>query len=223
MRAFLFSAALVTALASGQVAADDVEITFGGGRVTVIATDVPVQAILGEWARVGDTTFVDAEGLTGPPVHLQLIDVPETEALRVLLRDAAGYVAARRAAAADTSSRFDRVRVMPTSRIAPTASARTFDAGTSGLSPAQQEPTVTGLFPNPSANLAFDELEELRELLPQPFDDIDDVDEMDRPSNLPGGAPATAPRPGMVVSPAEAPAPFIRRPVRPQPSDDNRR
>ena len=203
-------------LAGGQLAADDVEVTFRSGRVTIIATDVTVQTLLREWARVGDTTFVDAEGLTAHPVRLQLIDVSETDALRVLLRDAAGYVTAPRVASADTSSQFDRVLVMPTSRIAPTASARVFDA---------QEPTgsVSGRFADPTSDLAFDELEQLRELLPQPFDL---VDETDLPADQPGrydDFPATAPRPGMVVSPAEEPAPFIRRPVRPQPFDDNRR
>ena len=210
-------------IANPVSAAGDVELTFGGGHVTVIALDVTVQEILQEWARVGDTTFVDSESLTGPPVRLQLIDVPETQALRVLLRDAAGYVAAPRATTADTSSQFDRVLVMPTSRVTAADYAPVFDGGASSPPPVQQAPirSFPGRPPVQPQDFAFDELEKLRELLPQPFD-FDAPGQSDRPAQG-SGAAATAPRPGMIVAPADEPAAFIRRPVRPQPSDDNTR
>lgn len=205
-------------------AAGDLELTFGGGHVTVIALDVTVQEILQEWAQVGDTTFVDSESLTGPPVRLQLIDVPETHALRVLLRNVAGYVAAPRATTTDTSSQFDRVLVMPTSRVAAAAYAPVFDGGASGPPPVQQAPirSFPGRPPDQPQDLAFDEIEELRELLPQPFNFVDGPGRSDQPAQG-SGATETAPRPGMVVAPAEKPAAFIRRPVRPQPSDDKPR
>jgi len=222
MRSLLCSAALVMVIANPATAAGDLELTFGGGHVTVIALDVTVQEILQEWARVGDTTFVDSESLTGPPVRLQLIDVPETQALRVLLRDAAGYVAAPRAATADTSSRFDRVLVMPTSRAVPQTNAPVFDGGATGLPPAQQAPgsSFPGWPSDQPQDLPLDELEQLRELLPQPFDLGNERGQSDQP-NQSRGAVATAPRPGMTVAPSEEPASFIRRPVRPQPADDD--
>ena len=226
MRWILLSATLVILLASGRLAAaGDLEVTFSDGHVTVIATDVTVLEILQEWARVGDTSFVDAESLSGAPVRLQLVDVPEADALRVLLRGAAGYVAAPRAVGAEASSRFDRVLVMATSQVAATTYVPPFDPSAPSPSPAQQAPTgfAPGLFPDPPQDFDFDELEELRELLPQPFDDFDQLDESTSQPRRGGGATATAPRPGMVVAPSEEPAVFIRRPVRPQPSDENPR
>ena len=222
MRSMLCSAALAMVVANPAAAGGDLELTFGGGHVTVIALDVTVQEILQEWARVGDTTFVDSESLSGPPVRLQLIDVPETQALRVLLRDAAGYVAAPRAATADTSSRFDRVLVMPSSRVAPEIYAPVFNGGVAGPPPVQQAPGAS--FPGwPSdqpQDFPVDELEQLRELLPQPFDFVNEPGRSDQPDQR-RGTVATAPRPGMVVAPSEEPATFIRSPVRPQPSDDD--
>ena len=112
-------AASLTALAQvitvSLGAADGLELSFQDGRVTVIATDVTVTRILEEWAEVGDTRFVDADTLNRVPVRLEMFDLPEADALRVLLRDAAGYVAAQRAIQTEGSSRFDRVLVMATS------------------------------------------------------------------------------------------------------------
>jgi hypothetical protein len=69
--------------ASAQV----VDIEFGDGRVELIAENVTASRILDEWARVGRTTVVNGERVSGPPVTLQLIGVPEREALDVILRD----------------------------------------------------------------------------------------------------------------------------------------
>ena len=209
------------------IAADDLELSFSDGRVTVIATDVPVRTILQEWARVGETEFVDADKLTGRPVRLQLVDVPEATALRVLLRQAAGYVAAPRAERTPDASRFDRVLVMTASRR-PASSSYTPSLGSSapGPVPAQRGPTSVPGFSADSSldefdNYEFDddELEELRELLPEPFSFID---RSARPDDQRFGN-ATASRPGMVVSPSDdEPAVFLRGPVRPQAPDDPR-
>ena len=93
-----------------------VEFSLSGGRATIVASNVSVREILHEWARTGDTTIVDADALSQSRVTLELRNVPETVALRTLLRNAAGYVAAPRANAARGGSRFDRIIILATSR-----------------------------------------------------------------------------------------------------------
>ena len=61
---------------------------------------MPLRQILAEWAKVGGTRIVNAERVTGPPVTLSCSKVPEQQALAVLLRSVAGYLAAPRRAAA---------------------------------------------------------------------------------------------------------------------------
>ena len=108
--------------AATAAAAGEVTVRIANGRATVIAKDVPVRQILAEWAKVGDTKITNAERIAGGPVTLELIDVPEKEALSILLRTVAGYIAAPRPANMAGASQFDRIIVMPTSR-APVASA----------------------------------------------------------------------------------------------------
>ena len=77
--------------------------------------------MLNEWARLGQTRMVGLEKLGGGLLTLELTNVPEKQALEILLRSVAGYVAAPRASvAADASvaanvSRFDRLMLLPTS------------------------------------------------------------------------------------------------------------
>ena len=112
----------LVAAAPSVVSAGDLKLSLTNGRVTIIADDVPVRQILAEWARVGRTTVVNAEKLAGPSVTLQLIDVPEAQALETLLRSASGYVVAQRAAFVPGASAYDRILILPTSR-APATSA----------------------------------------------------------------------------------------------------
>ena len=215
---------LVTLLAlvatSSLGAADGLELSFKNGRVTVIAMDVSVAAILQEWAQVGDTRFIDGDKLDRVRVRLEMIDVPESEALRVLLRDAAGYVTAPRAVHVEGSSRFDRVLVMATTRRQTSLAAGsppTFGTAPAALAPAQGAAAVA------LPGSGFDDrernaLEELRELLPQPSLVARPGT---RPTQRPGPTlPATASRPGMPVETNDDQAPvFIRQPVRPQTGD----
>jgi hypothetical protein len=94
----------------------DLKLTLGDGRVTLIAQDVPLRQILAEWARIGKTTIVNADKLTGPSMTLQLVDRPEREVLEVLLRSASGYIAAAREVNIAGASQFDRVMILATSR-----------------------------------------------------------------------------------------------------------
>ena len=96
--------------------AGELSVKIANGRATVIAKDVPIRQILAEWGRVGETKVVDAEKMVGGPVTLELIDVPEKEALDILLRTAAGYIAAPRPANLAGASQYDRVIVLATSR-----------------------------------------------------------------------------------------------------------
>jgi hypothetical protein len=105
-------------LLAAAPAAAEVQLAIHDGRVTLVATDATVQQILSEWARVGQTRIVNVERIPGGPVSLQLKDVPEAEALDLLLRSVTGYMAAKRPAGAPNLSRFDRILVLPTAAVA---------------------------------------------------------------------------------------------------------
>ena len=102
----------ITTMAQAQ----GLELSLSGGRATIVARNVSVREILLEWGRTGDTTIVDTDALSDGRVTLELLNVPETLALRTLLRDTAGYVAAPRARAAAGRSRFDRIMILANSR-----------------------------------------------------------------------------------------------------------
>jgi hypothetical protein len=113
-------------LALGSQAAADVRISIREGRVSLSARDATVRQILTEWARVGRTQIVNVERIAGGPITIELTNVPEAEALDMLLRSLSGYMVAPRAAVIADASYFDRIIVMPTAaspRPAPSASA----------------------------------------------------------------------------------------------------
>jgi hypothetical protein len=110
---------MVPSISAGQ----RLDVSMRMGRITIRAQQVSIKAILDEWGRVGHTTIVDADDLSDQIVTLELIDVPEALALRTLLRDAAGYLAAARTSGSDGDSQFDRILVMAESKSAPPRSA----------------------------------------------------------------------------------------------------
>ena len=111
---------LVIVLASAWPAdAQQVNLTISNGRVTLDATNVPVRQILSEWSRVGDTKVVGAEKITGAPLTLKFVDMPERQALDIILRNVAGFIAAPRRAAGSGASSCDRILVMATSTVTP--------------------------------------------------------------------------------------------------------
>ena len=95
-----------------------VSVQFRAGRVTLVARNAPIRAILAEWARLGGATVVNGERVAGAPVTLELTDVPERQALDVILRGVAGYMLAPRRAGSVGASTFDRIMILPTS-VAP--------------------------------------------------------------------------------------------------------
>ena len=100
--------------AAASAAYADVQISINNGRVSVTAKDATVRQILTEWARVGQTQIVNVDRIPGAPMTLELTDAPEDQALNLLLRSVAGYLATPRATTVANTSRFDRIIVMPT-------------------------------------------------------------------------------------------------------------
>lgn len=164
MRAW-FSAALVagTCVAAASPASAQVSLTIDDGYVTLSAKDATVRQILAEWGRVGKTRVINGDRITGAALTLQLIKVPEAEALEILLRSVSGYLAAPRAIELGNASRFDRILVMPTS-TPPRAAAS---------SPGNSAPVAPSFQP------------------PQMPDDVDVEDQVMQPP--PGGVPSRGP------------------------------
>ena len=102
-------------------AAGELKLTIQNGLVTLIADDVPLSAVMAEWARVGKTQIVNGDKVA-TPVTLQIIDTPERKALDILLRSVAGFMAAERPTLMAGASVFDRIMILPTSR--PPANSR---------------------------------------------------------------------------------------------------
>jgi hypothetical protein len=112
MKTLIFAAA--ACLLAASTASADVHLTIQDGRVSIVAKDATVRQILTEWARVGQTKIVNVERIPGGPMSIELNNVPESQALEVLLRAMSGYIAAPRAVDVANLSRFDRIIVMPT-------------------------------------------------------------------------------------------------------------
>ncbi len=113
--------------AASSTAYAEVRLSIENGRVSLTAKDATVRQILMEWARVGQTKIVNVERIPGGPVTLEFMNMPEDQALDLLLRSVSGYLAAPRPTMIANASRFDRVIVMPTVAAprAPVAAAPT--------------------------------------------------------------------------------------------------
>jgi hypothetical protein len=109
---------VLAVVSAASTASADVHLTIRGGRVTLIARDATLRQILAEWERVGQTKVINADRIAGGPLNLELTNVPEQQALDVLLRSVSGVVLAPRAGTIDNLSAFERISVMPPS-IAP--------------------------------------------------------------------------------------------------------
>ncbi len=178
-----------------MVRADELAFAVAAGRVTLTAAGVPLGDVLAEWSRVGSTRFEGVGELGSAPVTLRLEGVPEREALRLLLRPAAGFLAAPRDPRDPGASLYDRVKIRAARRAARPAAAG---------APAARRPLPRPVREAPAMSLA-DQRERLQRLLrPPPA-----VEAVAEPAPPPRGGPAfapTTPRPGMVVEP-EPPAP----------------
>lgn len=109
-------------LAAWPASAQQMKLSFNDGLVSLDVASVPVRTILAEWSKLGGTKVIGGERITGAPLTLKLVDIPESQALEIVLRNVAGYMAAPRSAAAAGNSIYDRILVLATSSApAPTA------------------------------------------------------------------------------------------------------
>lgn len=227
MRWRLIAATAVLAGAAAPAAAE-LELSFDAGRVTVVASDVPLAAILAAWEQAGHTRFVAADSLPARPVSVHMENVPEREALRVLLRTAGGYIAAPREAAQAAGqpgrSAFAQVLIMPPGR----ARARPAGAGSAPFEPPAGRSDLR--FSTPGAPGPDAEAEDLEGMEDAEFDgELDDLDLLDLlrrryesvaapvddaaapaffPSPAPGASAAgagTSLRPGVILQPDDPP------------------
>jgi hypothetical protein len=196
-RLILTAAGLLAAAAGPAAAQQPLSLQIQGGAVTLHARNVTVRQILAEWARVGGTRIVNLERVAGGPVTLDLEQVPERQALDIILRNVAGYVLGQRQAPAASGSAIDRVLILASSN-APAArpSQPTFSNGPAGRVPRPG-------FPQP---------------LPQPEFDPADPEENPPDDVEPGDLVEpriVRPRPGMVQPP------FGEGEVQPDPDDSD--
>ena len=137
MRHIILTLAL-SGLGAIPAAAQQLTLEFNQGLVTVDAASVPVRTILNEWAKRGGTKVLGTERISGAPLTVKLVDVPEAKALEVILRSVAGYMAAPRSTGQGASI-YDRILVMATSTPPPpTAAARPAPANPNAMAGTQR-------------------------------------------------------------------------------------
>lgn len=203
--------------------AGQVRLQILDGFVTLDAKDATAREILVEWARVGQTTVVNAERVPGGPMTLLLERVPEKQALDIVLRSVAGFVAAPRPASQPTQSQFDKILLMAAARpavVPPT--------GPSAVNPpVQPQAFQRGRYPAPQPPPVVDDQDEPLPSgqMPLPGQGATQPG-MPTPGAQPagpGGQPAggqqpqSAPMPGMQTTPVPgAPTPGApTRPIKP--------
>ena len=91
-----YLAAMFAVVAVPVMGQSSLKLEIRDGLVNLDATAVPARQILAEWARVGGTKVVGSEKITGSPLTLKLENTPESQALDIILRNVAGYMAAPR-------------------------------------------------------------------------------------------------------------------------------
>ena len=106
---------------AGSASAQALSLEFHDGLVRLKADNVPVSRILAEWTRIGGTRIVHGERVPGAPLTLEITDVPERQALEIVLRGAAGYMVLARETTPAGASTFDKILVLPTTTRAAAA------------------------------------------------------------------------------------------------------
>jgi len=195
-------------------ASAEVRVTMHNGRVSVVAKDATLRQILAEWARAGQAKIVNGEQVAGAPISIELTDVPERQALDILLRSVGGYLAAPRPTALPNAAFFDRIIVLPTA--APRSSTVS-----SSVPPALPQPRFQ---PNPIDDDAAFQRAPFAPPSPQPTAPAGAAPQLmpafqPGPPIQPGPAPAAVPptsngnvplgssRPGMIAQPPQQPNP----------------
>jgi hypothetical protein len=147
---------LVLCLAANPVWAQQLTLDIRDGLVTLDASNVPVRQVLAEWARVGGTKVVGAERLGGAPLTLRLEAVPEAKALDIVLRGAAGYMAATRSTPGSGRSTYDRILVLATSTPPAGSGGPTQATGPAGRAPNRFAAPPPPQEPADSTDVGFD-------------------------------------------------------------------
>jgi hypothetical protein len=161
MRQQLVACLVVGAIGMAAEASADVVVKLANGHASVSATNATVREILAEWARVGHARIVNVERVGGAPVTMELNNVPELQALDVILRSVSGYVAAPRADAAPDAAQYDRIYLLATStpaaappRLAPAVAAQPAFPPPAVPAPDEQEDDVENARPGGPARPA---------------------------------------------------------------------
>ena len=193
-------------MAAASTASAQVSLTMQGGHVTLVAKNATIRQILAEWERVGQTKVVNGERVQSGALNLELTDMPEQQALDIVLRSVNGVLLAPRTELADGNvSAFARIILMPPSVPPPPSAA-----------PASQPPPFaqqTYTQPTYSQQLlpAPDDTDERANGVPQPrpvfvFPQPQITNPQLGPSALPiGGAIAQPQMPPLVFPPQGAP------------------
>ena len=171
--------------------AEELALAIAEGRVTLTAAEAPLGDVLAEWSRAGSTRFEGVGELGSARVTLRLEGVPEREALRLLLRPAAGFLAAPRRSQGSGASIYGRVWIRADRRRAP-------QAAPDGASQGRRPPLPRPVREAPPILSAAEQRERLQQLV-RPRAPVDEA--AGPPGSVRGGpvyAPTT-PRPGMVV------------------------
>lgn len=212
------AAAVLLLCGAHAAAAQSLKLEFQDGRVTLAAQNMPIRAILAEWARLGNATIVNGEGVAGPPVTLELESLPERQAIEILLRGVSGYMLGARQAGSAGLSTFDRILILPTSsaprNVAPPPNNRPFTPP-GGF---QRPPDVDQIEPPQPEEPADAPEPGPREVpvIPRPFEDAPAQEEPANATPAPGnpfGVPfGTTSRPG-VITPRQNPPDQNARPT----------
>lgn len=235
----IVSGALLMVLASSTASAQ-VQLSIRNGRVTLVATNATVRQILTEWARVGQTKVVNVERIPGGPVTLQLTNMPEQEALDILLKAVTGYMAVPRPVTVANLSHYDRILVLPTAAVArvPVAAAPTplvqrppafqqLPPDPDEDQPSVVQPPRGPLFPTVPANPQPGGVSATPGAFPPqpttaPIGGVAVEQQGGQPifiAPFPGATAVGTPRPGMVVQPQVQPG-VIVQPGQPVPTPD---
>ena len=180
-------AGVVIGFAAFAAAQTPLQLHISNGRVTLHAQNVPLRAILAEWAKLGGAKIINGEAVAGAPLTLDLEGVPERQALDTILRGVSGYVLAARQLGTVGVSMYDRIMILPTS-----------------AAPRNPPPALAGTPPGI-----------IRPVAPRQPDDQngDDQDAAQGNDGVPLGRPVPIPRPVVggapVVPPGGAPVPPV--------------
>jgi hypothetical protein len=174
---------VVAGFAAFAAAQAPLQLHISNGRVTLHAQNVPLRAILAEWAKLGGAKIVNGEAVAGAPLTLDLEGVSERQALDIILRGVSGYVLAARQPGTVGVSMYDRIMILPTS-----------------VAPRNPTPALAGTTPGI-----------IRPVAPRQADDqnADDQDAAQGNDGVPLGRPVPIPRPVVGGAPGGAPMPPV--------------